>query len=265
MIDIDKQFKKVEELLSSKKLKCVVDPYGRYVGTWVSGVAVEYNNGTSPVAVKLIADNKNEDVQDKLDNWVIENYGEDSIIQKRKAKTSTLVNFLPNLDADKFIEVVELLQETDFELEFNFGSKPKRGQIDFDSSSIFLKLAKTYRFAEYNGLPQLVARGSSIMDSIDDIITVGQSVSRTEDNSYREHVVPCDYLGREAIEMIREGKSDTEVAVMLQQNLFIVLITNEEAKLLDSELGLKTDMPDGWSIGGDPMARLQFAGIKIKK
>jgi len=265
MIDIDKEFKKVEELLSSKKINTIIDPNHKFVGCHVSGVLIEYNNGTSPVAIKLRADNKNEDVQNKLESWVIENYGIDSIIQKRKTKTSTLVNFLPNLNADKFIEVVELLQETDFQLEYNFGSKPKRGQIDFDSSSIFLKLAKTYRFAEDNGLPQLIARGGGIMDSIDDIITVGQSISRTEDNSYREHVVPCDYLGREAIEMIRDGKSDTEVAVMLQQNLFIVLITNEEAKLLDSELGLKTNMPDGWSIGDDPMGRLNFAGIKIKK
>ena len=64
--------------------------------------------------------------------------------------------------------------------------------------------------------------------------------------------------------MTQEGKSITEVAQMIKNNLAIVLITNEEAELLDGELDMQTSMPDGWKFGDDVFARLTFAKIQLK-
>lgn len=108
----------------------------------------------------------------------------------------------------------------------------------------------------------MFCRSTLGFDNVDEFITVGASVNRTEDNSYREHVVPCDFITNSAIEMLENGSSKTEVALMVKQNLAIVLITKEEARTLDVDLGLKTDMPNGWAIGDDVLARLTAANIK---
>ena len=266
MENLQQQFNKIQEELVNRNLRCVVDPNGRYVGTWVSGVAIEYNAGTLPVAVKLIADNKNEGVQEVLDSWVVENYGADSFIEKRKTKTSTLVNFLPNLTSDEFMDVVSLVSETEFNLEYNFGSKVKRGEIptfNVSKENTYLQIAKRIQFAVDNNDSGVLNR--DLMDKLDDTIVIAQSLKHrdTDCKSWREHIVPCDFLYREGIEMYREGKSLYEIAVMLQHNLKIVMITDEEAKRLDGELCLKTDMPEDWIIGDSIFARLSFAGIEI--
>ena len=107
----------------------------------------------------------------------------------------------------------------------------------------------------------LFDRGVLGYDKVDQFITIGQSVAGAD---YREHVVPCDYLTNSAIEMLESGATDTEVALMIKQNLVIVLIAKSEAKVLDVDLGLKTDMPDGWSLGDDPLERLYAAGIVLQ-
>ncbi|NMC59268.1 MAG: hypothetical protein GYA51_07800 [Candidatus Methanofastidiosa archaeon] len=111
---------------------------------------------------------------------------------------------------------------------------------------------------------QLVNRGTLQMDSIDDLIIIGESVNRTPENSYREHIIPCDFLICEAVEMVKSGKSNAEIALMFKNSLNIVLITPEEANELNTTLGLKTSMPSGWKIGDDPLARLTAANIHLK-
>jgi hypothetical protein len=61
-----------------------------------------------------------------------------------------------------------------------------------------------------------------------------------------------------------EKCSVTEIAQMIKNNLAIVLITNEEAELLDNELDLQTSMPEDWNFGDDVFARLNVAQIKLK-
>lgn len=64
--------------------------------------------------------------------------------------------------------------------------------------------------------------------------------------------------------MYKNGASISQVAEMIDKYLRIALITTEEAARLDSDLGLKTSMPNGWVFGeGDPLARLVAAGIKL--
>lgn len=84
-------------------------------------------------------------------------------------------------------------------------------------------------------------------------------------DSYPEHVVPCSYMIYELERLIKECKySDKELAEALQKNWKIARITHEEAYKLDTELKLKTKMPEGWDfMTGDPKARLEQAGIKL--
>jgi hypothetical protein len=132
--------------------------------------------------------------------------------------------------------------------------------------NIFEKIAKTLKFHIDidHGFGLDNPRASLESDSIDHLITIGESVNRTSENTYREHIVPCVLIYNKAIEMIKENRSVTEVAQMIKQHLAIVLITNEEAELLDNELDMQTTMPEGWEFGGDVFARLKAANIQLK-
>lgn len=132
--------------------------------------------------------------------------------------------------------------------------------------NIFEKIAKRFRFLIDNedGFGLENTRGLLEGDSIDHLITVGESVKRTKENTYREHIVPCIMVYNKAVEMTLAKASITEVAQMIKNHLAIVLITNEEAELLDNELDMQTTMPEGWDFGGDVFARLKVAGIELK-
>ena len=136
--------------------------------------------------------------------------------------------------------------------------------------NIFEKIARTYQFAieiEHGNLLD-TTRNLLEADSIDHLVTVGESVDRTEDNSYREHVVPAIMIHNEAVRMTLAGIPYTEVAQMIKSNLAIVRITNEEANLLDVVLGYRTTMPQvngrDWAFGDDVFARLVAGKIALK-
>ena len=132
--------------------------------------------------------------------------------------------------------------------------------------NIFEKIAKRFKYfieAE-DGFGLENTRALLEGDSIDHLITIGESVKRTKENTYREHIVPCILIYNQAVTMTMEKCSVTEIAQMIKNNLAIVLITNEEADKLDGELDLQTSMPEGWKFGDDIFARLKVAGIKLK-
>jgi len=66
------------------------------------------------------------------------------------------------------------------------------------------------------------------------------------------------------MEMLMDKRPITEIAQMIKTNLAIVLITNEEAELLDNELDMQTSMPEGWKFGDSVFARLDAANILLK-
>ena len=132
--------------------------------------------------------------------------------------------------------------------------------------NIFEKIAKRFKYfieAE-DGFGLENTRALLEGDSIDHLITIGESVKRTKENTYREHIVPCILIYNQAVTMTMEKCSVTEIAQMIKNNLAIVLITNEEADKLDGELDLQTSMPEGWKFGDDIFARLKVAGIGLK-
>ena len=87
----------------------------------------------------------------------------------------------------------------------------------------------------------------------------------TDTPTHPEHVVPCAKLITECQRLIREGKhSDEQIASLLQKHWKVATITKEEQKHLDSRLGYKSSMPDGWTFeSGDTFARFERAGIVL--
>jgi len=150
--------------------------------------------------------------------------------------------------------------------------KKVRGQAlkpiprEVSERNIFEKIAKRFRYFIDNedGFGLENARALLEGDSIDHLITIGESVKRTKENTYREHIVPCIMVFNQAVTMTMEKRSVTEVAQMIKNNLAIVLITNEEAELLDNELDMQTSMPEGWNFGDSVFARLDVAKILLK-
>jgi hypothetical protein len=150
--------------------------------------------------------------------------------------------------------------------------KKVRGQAlkpiprEVSERNIFEKIAKRFRYFIDNedGFGLENARALLEGDSIDHLITIGESVKRTRENTYREHIVPCIMVFNQAVTMTMEKRSVTEVAQMIKNNLAIVLITNEEAELLDNELDMQTTMPEGWNFGDSVFARLDVAKILLK-
>jgi len=132
--------------------------------------------------------------------------------------------------------------------------------------NIFEKIAKRFKYFidSEDGFGLENTRSLLEGDSIDHLITIGESVKRTKENTYREHIVPCILIYNQAVTMTMEKRSVTEIAQMIKNNLAIVLITNEEAELLDNELDLQTSMPEGWKFGDDVFARLTTAQIQLK-
>ena len=141
-------------------------------------------------------------------------------------------------------------------------------EAKFDYDSVYLYSAKLIRLMLDNGRTRQLARGNGLFDEIDSMITLGCSEAakillNMGKTAYREHIVPCDLIISQAVAMIKAGSTDDEVALMIFKNLFIVIITPEEAAHLDYVLGLKTTMPAGWNFGDDIFARLVLAGIAV--
>jgi hypothetical protein len=89
---------------------------------------------------------------------------------------------------------------------------------------------------------------------------------------HAEHVIPNIVVFNRFLELIDdepisalEGAAETELSLFLEQNCEVVVITKAEADVLDSELGLRAKMPDGWKWGYNRYARLYAAGIEIEQ
>ena len=166
---------------------------------------------------------------------------------------------------ERFWDIVSLVEDIDAIIGKTRGISRKVFPNEVAERNIFEKIAKRYRNAIENEDQDMldVTRDLLGADKRDDLITIGRSMAYTEENAYREHVVPCIMIHNWAIEMTLNGGSLAEIAQMFKTNLAIVLISNEEQKLLDETLGWKTTMPKGWEFGDDPLARIKGANIKL--
>jgi hypothetical protein len=139
----------------------------------------------------------------------------------------------------------------------------------------FIEIAKLIKLSNDNNLKWPLKRNWRYalgFDDVDDLIIIGSSPlaasSKNAKDTYREHVVPVSLIKKEAEKLAQHGAPEQIIADFIQHHLYVVMITKEEAALLDRPiddggLSLKTSMPEGWVLGDDPLARLQAAGIRI--
>jgi hypothetical protein len=166
----------------------------------------------------------------------------------------------------RFWELVAVLEDIEGIVARSRGIATKVFTKEVDETDKFEKIAGRYFYAIENKDQELLDLGRDLLsgDSIDHIITRGESVGRTDEDTYREHIVPCIMIHNEAIRMAVSGSTRAEVAQMIASNLAIVRITNAEADLLDNKLKLRTCMPADWKFGDDVFARLTVAKIQLK-
>jgi hypothetical protein len=186
--------------------------------------------------------------------------------EKRKdAKDFINVHFDGDI-LENFWELVGIIESIETIVRRVRGQAIKPIPREVSERNIFEKIAKRFKYFidSEDGFGLENIRALLEGDSIDHLITIGESTNRTKENTYREHIVPCILIYNQAITMTTEGCSVTEIAQMIKNNLAIVLITNEEAEKLDNEMDLQTSMPEGWNFGDDVFARLKTAGISLK-
>lgn len=186
---------------------------------------------------------------------------------KHKSENCVNILFVSGKDVlQEFLHLVDLVESIEAIIVKERGQAIKVFTKEVDDENKFEKIAKRYFNAVANKDQELldIARNLLSSDSIDKFIVRGESVNYTLEKAYREHIVPCILIHNEAIRMVLDGSKIAEVAQMIAANLAIVRISEDEARYLDVDLGLRTCMPEGWKMGDDVFARLKTAGITLK-
>lgn len=163
-------------------------------------------------------------------------------------------------------ELIECVMECEID-DLGFGRNRHPVFIDKSrySENLNLESAKKIAILINNGLGHLLrktAREVLYADCQDLNITKGRSINYKEETKYREHVVPCIKIVERAAILTAEGFTVEEVANFIRTHLVIILITREEAKYIDIDLGLRDRMPENWSWGDNIFARLDEGNIK---
>ena len=133
------------------------------------------------------------------------------------------------------------------------------GDSDYQAVVAILRLSR--------GLHPAAARRirERVCGLADLIAPTGISVEahRTQEPRIREHVVPCATLVRALLGRIESGDDDLESALLLKRHLVVVIITEKEARRLNSVLASRDTMPcPEWNLeSGDTYDRLTRAGI----
>jgi hypothetical protein len=125
-----------------------------------------------------------------------------------------------------------------------------------------MKIVGRYKYAIQNkDQPMLdLCRQLLDADKFDDAISINK---KTDNRTYREHLVPCIMLHNKIIQKIIDKNDDKHIAELIATYLKIAYITTADQKTLDYELNLRTTMPDDWTWGDDVNTRLTFANIEI--
>jgi len=228
--------------------------WGEYV--IVNSVKIEWNYELRGIVIGF----KNSDEDKRKLRELIENSFDEPNIKK----TTGSVRFLSKAaKPEDFYKVIRLMEELEFELEAPNTENMGKRKFEKNKSGYAWKMAtiiKTHFDTQFGNLD----RNTLGMDEVDEFIMIGESVNYSEDNSWREHIVPCDFIWRESMVMFEENSSVTEVAEFIHTHLKIILVSKEEANMLDGELGLRDSMPEGWKVGDSVFARLKAANIKLK-
>lgn len=153
---------------------------------------------------------------------------------------------------DDFIKLYQLISECDLLDPAGVSGWKKIAAPE----KIFSDIAKICKIACDSGNTRFLDRW--VFDQVDSYIAIN---APSETRTYREHVIPCDFLLRHIVEMYEQGATVSDVESMLDTHLAIAYIRPEDAAYMDYNLGLKTKMPDSWKWGDNITARLDEAKI----
>lgn len=97
----------------------------------------------------------------------------------------------------------------------------------------------------------------------DEFTVVGQSV-KFDGLGRREHVIPKLVITKHCHDLLDQKQPDEAIARFIREHVRIVKISKDECDRLDRRdgLGLRQKMPDGWTFGDSPFARLEAVGIQ---
>lgn len=191
----------------------------------------------------------------------------------QRISTSTTLNL--GKSVPQVNHVVRVLMNDLEDITLDPDAKDRQSQKNPRQENYFLDIAKLIKLSTENNLQWPLTknwRQALGFDDVDDLIVIGSSPlavsARNNKETYREHVVPVSIIKREAEKLALMGAPEQVIADFIEHHLYVVIITRQEADLLDkpidqSGLSLKTSMPEGWVFGDDPLARLRQAGINI--
>jgi hypothetical protein len=252
---------KVKALFTENGIELINKPQRKFWETKLNGFKVEVTpkkiKGKEYVFIRYGYGEK----PDRL-NDLINLMDADAWFRKGNDKTWAMIDSIPFNGADDvFLAFVELQDALDGE--HGLGRRSVTPVVAKATlKPTIVEIATIFHTVVNSGVSfgDLFSRWG--MDNRDDDITVGESYLHAKvGDTYREHAVPCILLQHRMIEMCRDGATIDDLVAFLNRNLKIVLITKDEAKMLDSVL--KTDMPHGWVDGDDPLARFAEAHIEV--
>jgi hypothetical protein len=163
---------------------------------------------------------------------------------------------------ESLLDIAIRVRDYIFETGLTGSGLNRRTKTKTDDAEYFQKTAQVIELAVKLEHWDILERGGLGFDAHDGLITIGKSAAVLADPTaptWREHLVPCVMLKDRAVEMFQEGATVPQVAQMLKANLAILIITQDEAKLVDSKY--QTTMPEGWNWGDSVFARLDKMGV----
>jgi hypothetical protein len=161
---------------------------------------------------------------------------------------------------DDFLSIATRVK--DFILSEGLAGENRRIKQRTTDEGYFEKTAQIIELAVKLEHWDVLERGGLGFDAHDGLITIGKSKAMTENPNqpaWREHLVPCCMIKDKAIEMVKSSCSIAKIAQMLKENLAIMIISQEEQKIVDADF--QTTMPKGWEWGDSVFARLDETGI----
>lgn len=143
-------------------------------------------------------------------------------------------------------------------------TKFSKQEIVFRASKTVVRLIRNHVEEDRGGIHSRLF--SHVLHPERNFVCIGQSEATLRSASgHPEHLVPCAVLIQEVRRLLIEDRlTDDEIAALLQKHWKIALISKDEARHIDFNLGYKSRMPDGWSFEtGDTLARLHSANINL--
>ena len=176
------------------------------------------------------------------------------MVADSKVSSPMFPTFLSENLAEDFLKVVDCIESTP-EFEDSTGNTWK---VNGGLESGTWHIVDTVRSAVKRG--HTSALGRDMYECLRSKVEVNRYNSE-QGLTWGEHVVPIDFMTQELVRMCTQGSSEESMFDFVIRNHKVVYITQEQARVLDVDMGLRTVMPNNWKDGDSPFQRLTEAKI----